>query len=82
MSAFTVSAVAAPRAARFASRDATAVCPAKSPARLVRRAGRVAQTVVAKAGPSGTVKKVRPEAPIETGLASSDLHDLVSIHPP
>ena len=59
MSAFTVSAVAAPGAAKFASRNANARCPAAAPARVVRRAGRVAQRVVAKAGPSGEVKKVR-----------------------
>lgn len=59
MSAFTVSAVAAPGAAKFASRNANARRPAAAPARVVRRAGRVAQQVVAKAGPSGEVKKVR-----------------------
>jgi hypothetical protein len=59
MSAFTVSAVAAPGAAKFASRNANARRPAAAPARVVRRAGRVAQRVVAKAGPSGEVKKVR-----------------------
>lgn len=59
MSAFTVPAVAAPGAAKFASRNANARRPAAAPARVVRRAGRVAQQVVAKAGPSGEVKKVR-----------------------
>ena len=59
MSAFTVSAVAAPGATKFASRNANARRPAAAPARVVRRAGRVAQRVVAKAGPSGEVKKVR-----------------------
>tara|TARA_B110000977_G_scaffold168569_1_gene217883 strand:+ start:24743 stop:24937 length:195 start_codon:yes stop_codon:yes gene_type:complete len=59
MSAFTVSAVAAPGAARFASRNATARRPANAPKRVVQRAGRTAQTVVAKSGPSGEVKKVR-----------------------
>ena len=59
MSAFTVSAVAAPGAAKFASRNANSRRPVAAPARVVRRAGRVARQVVAKAGPSGEVKKVR-----------------------
>jgi hypothetical protein len=65
MSAFTVSAVAAPGAAKFASRNANARRPAAAPARVVRRAGRVAQQVVAKAGPSGEVKKVRATDALE-----------------
>ena len=64
MSAFTVSAVAAPGAAKFASRNANARRPAAAPARVVRRAGRVAQRVVAKAGPSSS--DVHDEGAVDT----------------